>query len=50
MKPQLSQLPKNVRFEADDLEQLIKIASEQDRSVSSLIRLAVKNYIKQYTS
>lgn len=39
--------PKQVRIDDTDLELLENIAKKQDRSVSSLIRLAIKDYIKK---
>lgn len=38
--------PKQIRINNDELAALKKIALEQDRSVSSVIRLAIKSYLK----
>ncbi|NJL51600.1 MAG: ribbon-helix-helix protein, CopG family [Hydrococcus sp. SU_1_0] len=46
-KTEKKQTPKQVRIDDLDLEVLSKIADEQDRSVSSLIRIAIKDYIKK---
>lgn len=39
--------PKQIRIDDTDLKTLEKIAKAEDRSVSSLIRLAIKEYIKK---
>ncbi len=36
-----------IRIEGDEAERLKALAKEEDRSVSSVIRLAVRDYIKK---
>jgi len=36
----------NVRLEADDLEELQKIAAKERRSLAAIVRFAVEEYLK----